>query len=450
MNALAVDDYDLERYGRPDTVEERAKVLAAAQEMTLADEIAELMRKRTPSDLEAAKKPHPHLFRLGDSAAFPRAEVSILAGPGREGKTSAIIAIAVNGALGLDLGNQPCEHGAFSTIIVSAEDSVEQYDAKLEAQLRKLSPKDQRTVLDNVRIIDLESIKRRVGPLVLVQHGEVMRNVALVDSLIDAAQRPLDGNSIDGEWDAPLGWMVLETVSTLSDAAEDNVGLRVFADAAKQIARSLGIAVSLAHHTSQASALNLSTLNVSQADIRGGTALIGNTRQTWLLVNLGSEDDPFGEKDARTHLRQMIAPGIRSRISALICLDSSKSLDPPPVFFAWDHTRQEAITPPAEYRGMHWRKLHRQIGSYRAEAADEVRTVKQQDDVRKVVAVVERLESEGRQPTVRAVSDACGRSPAWARRPLVDAVYQGDLQVVDEAVPHTRGLTPVYRLKVSE
>ena len=450
MNALYRDDDEFERYGNPDTIEERARTLAAMQEKTLADELGDLMRKRTPDNLVAARKPHPHLFRLGNSAAFPRGEVSILAGPGREGKTSAIIAIAVAGALGRDLGNQPVEDGPFSTIIVSAEDSVEQYDAKLDAQLAKLSPDDQATVLERVRIIDLEAIKRRVGPLVLVLHGEVVRNAALVESLIDAAQRPLDGNTIDGEWDAPLGWMVLETVSTLSDAAEDNVGLRVFADAAKQIARSLGIAVSLAHHTSQASAINLSTLNISQADIRGGTALIGNTRQTWLLVNLGSEDDPFSEKDARTHLRQMIAPGSRQRVSALVCLDSSKSLDPPPVFFAWDHTRQETVTPPTAYHGMHWRKLHRQIANFKAEAQDEVRVVKHQDDVRKVVAVVERLESEGRQPTVRAVSDACGRSPAWARRPLVDAVYQGDLQVVDEAVPHTRGLTPVYRLKVPE
>jgi hypothetical protein len=427
------------------TVEEQAKKLVAAEDMTLADEIGQLMRKRTRKDLEAARAPYPHLFRLGDSAAFPRAEVSIIAGPGREGKTSAIIAIAVAGATGRDLGRQPAEFGPFSTVIFSAEDSVEQYDGKLDSQLARLPTRDQDNVLDRVRVVDLDTIKSRVGPLVRMDHGMVLPNLALIDAICEACWRPIDAGTVDGEWDAPLGMIVLETVSTLSDAAEDNVGLRVFADAAKQIARRLGVAVVLAHHTSQASAINLSTLNISQADIRGGTALIGNTRQTWLLVNLGSEADPFGEKDARTHLRQMVALGRKERVSALVCLDSSKSLDPPPVFFAWDHTRQEPIEPPGELGGMHWRRLHRELGKARVELAEDEKEQKRENEVRRCIALVQRLEGNKTQPTARAVSQLAGRSSTWAGPYLVRAEQLRLLVGRDEHVPRTRGLTRVYR-----
>jgi len=422
--------------------EERGKQLREAP--TLADELQRLMVAYPLEHLRGKRPDYPHLFRLGKSAAFAMMEASIIAGPGREGKTSAILGVAVAGALGRDFGGLSPD-GPFSTIIVSGEDSWDQYGDKLNAQVAKLSEPDQIAVQERVRVVDLETIKTKYGPLVITVAGKTCVNEVLLEAMLHGFKRPIDGKANVGGWDAPLRCVVLETVSTLSDAEEDNAGLRVMADFSKRLARGLNVAVLISHHTSQAAGANLRTLDVSSADIRGGTALVDNTRGSWLLVNLGSEEDPFGEKDARTLLRSMVAPGVRERVSALLPLDNSKAMDPPPVFFRWEETRQVQIDVPAQYAGMHWRRLHREIGKAKSDMAEQAKDEQRDIDVRRCVAICQRLSEEGRQPTAAAVSQAAGRSKSWAGPYLIRGVDLGFLRATDEHVPRTSGLTRVYR-----
>jgi hypothetical protein len=156
-----------------------------------------------------------------------------------------------------------------------------------------------------------------------------------VAAIIEAVRPLLDGP-------VPPGLLVFETASTLSEAEETNVGFRVLIQALRRIARALQLPVVLSHHVSQASLANLADLNLSTADIRGGTALVNNARQTALLVNLGSAGDPFPDTDARTLLRRLACPAVADRVTALVCLDSSKGVTPPPMFFRWD-TRGKSV-----------------------------------------------------------------------------------------------------------
>lgn len=425
-----------------EAVAERTRQLS--EDPSIADELRNLMMAYPLSHLREKRPDYPHLFRLDKTAAFPLDEASIIGGPGREGKTSAILGVAVLGALGRDFGGLSPD-GPFSTIIVSGEDSWDQYGDKLNAQVCKLTEPEQRHVQERVRVVDMEAIKAKHGPLVIVVGGQAAVNEALLEAMTIAFRKPKDGTGPRDGWDAPLRCVVLETVSTLSNAEEDNPGLRVMAEFAKRLARALGVAVLISHHTSQASGANLRTLDVSQADIRGGTVLIDNTRGTWLLVNLGSEIDPFGEKDARTLLRAMVAPGIRERVSALICLDSSKAMDPPPVFFRWEDTRQVMLELPRAYLGMHWRRLHRELGTAKAQLAEQAKDEQRADDVRRCVSLTASMAEDGKQATVAAVSQAAGKSKSWAGPYLQRAVELNLLRASDEHVPRTRGLTRVYR-----
>lgn len=411
---------------------------------SLVDDIRDAIAPLASEEFDAAKAPHPHVFEGNESGMFPRNEVSIIGGPGREGKTSAIVGICMAGALGESLAGM-VPRKPITSVILSAEDNRIQYARKVAAQGEPLSPADKRAVRDRVRILDFDApALANLRQLVHVFQNQPMINMALVEGLIEALQ-PLT----DPDLEAPLAQIFIETVSTISDAQEDNVGHRVLAAAAKRLARDLGVAVILSHHTSQASAQNLRTLDVSSADIRGGTALVANTRQSWLLVNLGSELDPFPDSDSRTALRKLVGRGSRDRISALICLDSSKCMDPPPVFFRWERstygTRQVQVTPPIELAGLHWRRVHRMLNGARADARQTARDEKQQIEMKRVVATVQRLHDEGRQPSAKAVSTALGRAPGWSTPHLGLAVSEGLLVATEEHVPRTRGLIVIYR-----
>ena len=219
----------------------------------------------------------------------------------------------------------------------------------------------------------------------------------------------------------------------------------------KQIARELDVAVVLVHHTSQAAISNLATLNIGISDIRGATALVYNARQCFLLVNLGSDDDPFAENDARTTLRKMVAPHEAARISALICLDSSKARDPAPIFMRWRGTPDfgpalEEITPPSEIAGQRWRKVLAMLNGWRAEARADAKATEAAAKVREVVEAVRRLQDEGKQASAKAVSLACGRSKEWATPYLERAVEQQALTTTAVRLPHTKSETTIYQL----
>lgn len=390
----------------------------------------------TDAELEAAKQPHPHAFSDGEHGLFPVGEVTVVAAPGREGKTYASIAMAVSYILGTEVvGLQP-EHGR-SVLIYSAEDDRAQYARKVLAATCQLGQADAAEVRKRMLVPDLDS--------------PGMEPFQTVVSVLD--RQPMESTAVDALADGlagqGIGLVVFETASTLSEAEEGNREFRIMVRALRRVARAIEAAVVLVHHTSQAAASNLPDLNVSTADIRGATALVYNARQAALLVNLGSEDDPFPDGDARTLLRNMVAPGRSERIAAWITLDTSKAANPPPVFLAWDRTPYgpalHVLPVPHHLRGASWRVLHGMIRGQRLEARQARKDEAQTAKVSQVVDLVRMLEAEGKQPTARAVSTAAGRGAAWAAPYLTLAVLDGALRVQAEKVPRTRGETDVYR-----
>lgn len=395
----------------------------------------------TTEELELARNPHPHAFARGDIGFAPVGEVTVVAAAGREGKTAVMQAIAVAFALGTGLGgmSSPADR---SVIVYSSEDDRAQFARRAAAHMSLLDIAAQRRLRDRLLVPDLS--RDGMGSL-----GTVLRGVnrELVESIavpaIIAAVREMTKRSIRP------GLIIFETVSTLSDADEDNRAFRALVLTLRRIARALEVAVVVVHHTSQQAATALPELNIRVGDIRGGTALAFNARQCFMVVNLGSTADPFPQHDLRFHLRELAAPGYEGRVSALVCLDSSKCVDPPPLFFGWEPTSYGpalcCLPPQPGADGVPWRAV---IGRCRASRTDQRRGTKDaanEQALREVLTRVRTLSAEGRHPTVRAVSAAAGHSPTWAKPYLEQAVRIGLLSRRPERVPRVREQVDVYR-----
>jgi KaiC/GvpD/RAD55 family RecA-like ATPase len=399
----------------------------------LAAAMTQELRPFTAQQLDDAAAPQPHAFQAAEVGLFPVGEVTVIGGDPRVGKTSAILTFVVAFARGKRVGRlSPMSDR--SVVIFSAEDDDKQYARKIAAHRWLGGDGDW---INRLRFQDLSAPGRE-----LVQLIDRRAEIGPAVEAIIATLRPLMHEPC-----APA-LLIFETASTLTLADEDNAGHKAMIAALRLIARTLEVAVVLVHHTSQAAGANLPTLNVSTADIRGATALIANSRQCLLLVNLGSEEDPHPENDARTKLRDLVAPGDRDRITVLICLDSSKSADSAPIFLRWRHTpfgpALEELTPPAAVEGKRWRKVREMLSGKIAEARAEAKDAENDTKVRKAVAAVERLQREGKQASARAVSGAAGHGAGWAERYLAQAVERGLLATRSEKILRTQGDTTVY------
>lgn len=396
-------------------------------------------------ELSAAADPHPHAFMSQDGkhGLFPVGEVTVIGAPGREGKTSAVMCIATNYCLGLPLaGMAPTE--VKSCLIYSAEDDRAQYARKAAAQHSGLSTHNAERFRKNLIVPELHGPELAAWrEIVRLEARQPVRG-AIVEPLIASILSTRDS-------ECPIGLVVFETASTLSDAEEDNPGHKAMIGALKHLAKTCNVAVVLVHHTSQAAANNLPDMNISEADIRGGTTLVNNARQTHLLVNLASSYDPFPEGDARALLRQLIAPGEMERVTALICLSSSKCAEPTPLFFRWEDAnpygpRLIAIDPPKNVAGKTWRALRGMLAGARADARADKKAEQGAANMRLAVQAVMDICESGQQATAAKVSAKCGRSPTWAKPYLTAAVESGDLLRLTEQVPKTKGFTDVYRI----
>lgn len=398
----------------------------------------------TDAEFEASATPHPHAFMSADGrrGLFPSGEVSILAAPGREGKTTLVAAISKHYALGWALADMaPVEVG--SVLLYSAEDDREQYARKFQAQRARLSEGDARRLQANVIVPDLHSEALAGWREIVRLEARQPARGAIIAPLIELI-RKLRAR------ECPLGLVIFETASTLSEAEEDNVGLRVLVSALKHIAKVTGVAVVLTHHTSQESAKSLPTLELSEAAIRGGTALVNNARQTFLAVNLGSVHDPFTDSDARTILKSLAAPGETARVTLLACLSSSKLADPYPMFFRWEDVdpygpRAVEVETRGQVAGKSWRGVYKLLAGAKADAVADRRAEKEQANVRLVIRAVAELCEAGEYATVAKVSTKCGHGADWAKGRLAAAVEMGDLTRSTEQIPRTRGLADVYR-----
>lgn len=399
------------------------------------DRLTAALTPFTDAELEAAKEPHPHAFMDGTCGMFPVGEVTVLAAPGREGKTFAVIGMAASYVTGLEVGGMKSEPGK-RVLIYSAEDDRQQYARKVLAVASRLGREDAEKIRDKIIVPDL--MAEGMEPFVtLVQVSERQPAAApVIEDIADALQG------------LNIGLLVFETASTLSEAEEDNRAFRIIIRALRKIARKTACAVLLVHHTSQAAAQVLPDLKISTADVRGATSLVFNARQVAMLVNLGSETDPFADNDARTIMRRMLFPNRRERIAAWITLDTSKAANPPPVFFRWELTEYgpALYVVPCERGAGSWRKLHMQVMAGRAKERETRKAEERASKTAVVLDAVGQLIADDKPPTVRAVSIACKRSAEWAKPYLEAAVESGDLTCKAENVPRTAGKVNVYRL----
>ena len=409
----------------------------------LVARLAKAMQPFSAEELEAAKDPHPHAFTAGQAGLFPVGEVTVVAAQGREGKTYSLMAIAAAYARGKRLGGlSPTSAGL--VIIYSAEDDRAQYARKMAAQRWLLGDMcDGEDWCNRIIVPNLEeSGISEWRELVKVIDRRPIKAPA-VTALIDAILPMMSS-------DVPPALLIFETASTLSDADEDNTGLKVLIASLKQIAKATGVAVVLVHHTSQAAGANLPTLSIGPADIRGATALVYNSRQCFLLVNLGSAEDPYPDSDARTLLRKLAAPGEQARVTALICLDSSKALDPVPLFFRWHTTPYgpalQEIAPSPAIAGQRWRKVLATLHGKRQELRDEAKGSEVAAKVREAVEAVQRLQRAGKPASAKAVSMEAGHQARWADPYLAKAVEEGLLATQSARIPRTVGETTVYVL----
>lgn len=398
----------------------------------------------TLEELAASAIPHPHAFMSADGrrGLFPEGEVSIVAAPGREGKTSAVMAIVKQYALGLPLADM-CPSEVRSAMIYSAEDDRAQYSRKFEAQHLYATPDEADRLRKNVIIPELHQGALSDMREIVKAQGKNLARGLIVEPLIAKINKMKDR-------ECPLGLVVFETASTISEAEEDNAGLRFLVMTLKHIAKTTGVAVVLTHHTNQESGNALSSLELSEAAIRGGTALVNNARQTHLIVNLGSDSQPFPDGDARTLLRKMVARGEAERVTALVCLSSSKSADPAPTFFRWADTehhgpRLHTIQPPKDVAGKSWLSVRRMLSGAREEAKADKKAEQGNASMRVVVQAACALAEAGEQPTAAKISAKCGRNPGWAKPYLAMALELGELSRSTEQVPRTKGFTDVYR-----
>lgn len=412
----------------------------AANDPPLALAIADALRPFTAADYERASVPHPHAFMGGDEGLFPVGEATVVAAQGREGKTYASTAILTAYVRGEPVAGLAPQHGRRCAVIYSGEDDPTQYARKVLAlgELHGQGAWRDRIIVPDLRQPGIAEWRA----LVQMIDRRAVKSRA-VTALI-AAMKPM----MQAEY--PPGLVLFETASTLTEADEDGTGHRVLIDAVRTVAAELNVAAVLVHHTSQQAAANLPTLNVSVADIRGATQLVFNARQCLLLVSLGSDDDPHPDSDARTMLRKMVAPGWAGRVTVLIPLDTSKAVNPPPVFHRWHATARgpalAELTPPTGIAGKQWRKVLAMLRGQRAEMAAEAKDVAAQSKVAEVVAAAERLRRQGRPASARAVSEEAGHAAGWADRYLLMAVESSLLQRSEAKIPNTKGQTVVYLL----
>lgn len=414
----------------------------------LADTFAGLLKPWDDFELIEAETPWPHVFAEDQVGMFPVGEVSIVASAGREGKTTAMIAVGTALVAQFNIAGLSPPRGKGSVIVYSAEDDRRQYARKVGAQLEIHGEASavagalrERLLVPDIEHPDMADMRT----LVTLFDGQPMPS-GTVEAIIEAL-RPLMNGSI-----YPPQLLIFETASTLSEADETNLAFRSLILALKRIARELDVAVVLTHHVSQASLAKLPDLDLSTADIRGATTLVNNARQVAMLVNLGSNDDPFPDTDARAVLRRLAAPSEPGKVTALITLDTSKLGNPPPVFFRWEQTKFGPAAIPFEpapaIANKSWRKVQEIIRAKRAEVREDAKAERQRDvsnaGVEEVVRIVRELNQEGRPATASAVSTRAGRGKSWASPYLAEALVRGLLDESDESIPRVKNPVSVF------
>lgn len=418
----------------------------------LASKLEAALRPISDEVWAAAAEPHPHLFGDGESGLFPIGEATVLGAYPRSGKTTLMVHLAVQASLGRTVGGLPSRAGR--VVIYSREDDQTQYARKLRSECAQLTDAEACRVRVAVMPPDLRAPGLREASA-LIDICEKRRRpieTAIVDALIKALRPMVEGED-------PVRLVVFETASTLSHADEDNKGLGALAAALKKIAQDLGVAVVLTHHLSQESAKAQRLLDLSTAMVRGGTALVADTRQVLLLVDLGGADEPLPEKDHRSIWRHYLTqapfdPLARARMTALVTLDTSKARDPVPLVFAWNSTPDGPalmpVSPPSEVDGLRWGRYVARIKAWgalqRSLAKGEQKTTAADGDIASVLKSLDEVVAANLTPTASAIAKRNTRSVEWVESRLKSAAQLRLVTYSLEVVPRgPKQGTWVYR-----
>lgn len=239
---------------------------------------------------------------------LPAGTVSILAGPGGSSKTTLLVALAVNRALGLPFFGGPMPRRG-RTVILTTEDSRDDYLRKLAAVRHDLGDAfDPAAVAENVLLLDLAGTPVR---LVESDRGNYFPTV-LADDLAAVVSKHAPGTDL----------IVMETVSRLAGGIETNESLSILIEAGQRICRLTGAAVLPVAHVSQEAGRSGTTDAYAP---RGGSALGDNGRSTLVLTSLT-------DKTAATFAPDADLPaGILNRLRVLVHPKSNGAEPAPPL-----------------------------------------------------------------------------------------------------------------------
>lgn len=412
---------------------------------TLSHALRNSIRPFTADELHSATAPWAHAFAAEEQGLFPAGEVTVLAATGREGKTFVVTSLGVMYAAMRPV-SALSPAGTGKVVIVSAEDDRAQYRRKLAALAEIHGPTAVDAITTNLVVLDLnEGPLESFKVLVDVALGKPEKSVT-VDPLIEA----LDAHFADIREDI-RGLLIFETLSALSDAHEDTSGHRKVAEVLKQIARALKVAVVLVHHTSQQASQHMSSLQLSTDHIRGATSLTNNVRQCCVLVCLGGDANPHPPNDLRTRLRALVNPDRDERVSVLVTLNSSKSIEPPPLYFAWSTTQfgpaLRLLEPPPVLRNMTWRSTRELIRRHGCPPHERVNQVKKQRQaIDALLQAIEKRSDQGTPATRPKLAQDLKIHLKTADGLIQRAMEAGLVREVFARVPHATGHTRVYEV----
>lgn len=220
--------------------------------------VAELAKRFTPEELRSAPDPRRYVW----ASRVPLGRVTVLVGAGGTSKTGLAALLSVAVATGEPLFGAEVEQG--HVLYLTAEDRAEDLKCHLIQALRGRSATDVGLVANFVMVADV--------------CGTDFRLVRFDDREVVVAEQAHELAAFAKEHKVKL--LVVDTLSRVNGANEDNEGLGRIVAAAELVAREAGCAVLILHHVGKAQSRDEV---IDAYSGRGGSALGDNARSVLVL-----------------------------------------------------------------------------------------------------------------------------------------------------------------------
>lgn len=219
---------------------------------------------------------------------LPCGKVAVLAGAGGGGKTALLLGLAAARAMSEPYLGKHTRPG--TTVVVSCEDSKDDYQRKLAAVRESRQDLDLDAIARHLKFVDLSGT-----PFQLVDSD--FKQFAVSQSADDLV-------AVIREKAPDADFVILETVSRLV-SEESNPALSVLVVAAEHIAKGLNASVLLVAHVSKDAARNGTKDGYAP---RGGSAITDNARATLVLSPLNDDgaQDLLGFSLSAEELRDLM------------------------------------------------------------------------------------------------------------------------------------------------